>query len=109
MARRPAATIEQLLTAGIAQPEIRQVALRYLALVATTLRPSTLALRADSLIVFAEYLAAAHPEVRRLPQLTRTHSSGPRPPTRSSPKPTVQRLQRRDTRDQQHRSHDPKK
>jgi len=76
MARRPAATIEQLLTAGIAQPEIRQVALRYLALVATTLRPSTLALRADSLIVFAEYLAAAHPEVRRLPQLTRTHLEG---------------------------------
>jgi len=76
MARRPAATIEQLLTAGIAQPEIRQVALRHLALVATTLRPSTLALRADSLIVFAEYLAAAHPEVRRLPQLTRTHLEG---------------------------------
>jgi len=28
-----------------------------------------------------------------------TRSSGPRPPTRSSPKPTVQRLQRRDTRE----------
>ncbi|HEX7463032.1 MAG TPA: hypothetical protein VF317_12755 [Dermatophilaceae bacterium] len=32
-----------------------QVALRYLALVATTLRPSTLTLRADSPIVFGEY------------------------------------------------------
>ena len=76
IARRPAATIEQMLTAGVPQVEIRQVALRYLALVATTLRPSTLTLRADSLIVFCEYLAAAHPEVRRLPQLTRAHLEG---------------------------------
>ena len=29
-----------------------------------------------SLIVFGEYLAAAHPEVRRLPQLTRAHLEG---------------------------------
>jgi hypothetical protein len=50
-ARRPAATIEELLTADVPQPEIRQVALRYLALEAATLRPGTLALRADSLIV----------------------------------------------------------
>src|SRR5664280_1838047 len=41
IARQPAATIEQMLTAGVPQVEIRQVALRYLALVATTLRPST--------------------------------------------------------------------
>jgi site-specific recombinase XerD len=75
-ARRPAATIEELLTADVPQPEIRQVALRYLALVAATLRPGTLALRADSLIVFCEYLATAHPEVRRLPQLTRAHLEG---------------------------------
>jgi site-specific recombinase XerD len=76
IARRPAATIEELLAAGVPQPEIRQVALRYLTLVATTLRPSTLMLRADSLIVFAEYLAVAHPEVRRLQQLTRAHLEG---------------------------------
>jgi hypothetical protein len=50
IARRSAATIEESLTASVPQPEIRQVALRYLALVATTLRPGTLALRADSLI-----------------------------------------------------------
>ena len=76
IARRPAATLEQTLTVGVPQPEIRQVALRYLALVATTLRPNTLALRADSLIVVAEYLAAADPQVRRLPQLTRAHLEG---------------------------------
>jgi site-specific recombinase XerD len=76
IARRPAATIEELLTADVPQPEIRQVALRYLALVSATLRPGTLALRADSLIVFCEYLAVAHPEVRRLPQLTRAHLEG---------------------------------
>ena len=73
MSRAPALTIEQRLTADISQREIRTVALRYLTLVATTLRPSTVTLRADSLIVFCQYLAAAHPEVRRLPQLTRAH------------------------------------
>ena len=73
MARRPASTIEEMVTAGVPQLEIRRVALRYLAIVATTLRPGTLTLRADSLIVFCEYLAATHPEVRRLPQLTRAH------------------------------------
>src|SRR5665648_1026147 len=62
-----------MVTAGVPQLEIRRVALRYLAIVATTLRPGTLTLRADSLIVFCEYLAAVHPEVRRLPQLTRAH------------------------------------
>ena len=76
IARRPAATIEELLTADVRQPEIRKVALRYLQLVATTLRPGTLAMRADSLIVFFEYLAAAHPQVQRLTQLTRTHLEG---------------------------------
>ncbi len=54
IARQPAATTEQALTAGIPQPEIREVARRYLALVAATLRHSTVALRADSLIVFGE-------------------------------------------------------
>lgn len=76
IARRPAATIEEALTAVITQPEIRQVALRYLALVASTLRHSTVALRADSLVVFGEYLAAHHPDVVRMPQLTRAHLEG---------------------------------
>ena len=61
---------------AISQPGIRAAALRYLTTVAATLRPSTVGLRADSLIVFAEYLAAAHPDVRSLTQLTREHIEG---------------------------------
>jgi hypothetical protein len=41
---------------ALPQPEIRRVALRYLEVVGTTLRPSTVLMRADSLIVFGEYL-----------------------------------------------------
>ena len=44
--------------------------------VPATLRPNTLMLRADSQIVVGEYLADAHPEVTRLPQLTRAHLEG---------------------------------
>jgi hypothetical protein len=44
--------------------------------VASTLRPGTVDARADSLITFAEYLAARHPEVRGLTQLTREHVEG---------------------------------
>src|SRR6266540_2363923 len=57
----------------IVQPHIRKVALRYLTTVAATLRPSTVELRADSLVTFAEYLAAHHPAVHSLTQLTREH------------------------------------
>jgi len=56
---------------AIAQPEIRRVALRYLETVAATLQPGTVELRADSLIVFSEYLAAHHPEVGCLGDLDR--------------------------------------
>lgn len=70
-ARRPAATLADSLDA-IPQPEIRQVALRYLQIVATTLRPSTVLLRASNLVLFGEYLAAHHPEVRRLEQVKRS-------------------------------------
>lgn len=70
-AMRRAATLAESLEA-IPQPEIRRVALRYLQIVATTLRPSTVVLRADSLVVFCEYLAAHHPELSRLEQVTRT-------------------------------------
>lgn len=41
-----------------------------------TLRPNTVGLRADGLIVFAEYLAGAHPGVRSPAQLTREHVEG---------------------------------
>ena len=69
-ARPAAATLAEQLQA-IPQPEIRRIAQRYLEVVAATLRPSTVGLRADSLIVFAEYLAHGHPEVASLTQLDR--------------------------------------
>lgn len=75
MARPGQATLDQRVQA-ISQPGIRTAALRYLTTVAATLRLSTVGLRADSLIVFTEYLAAAHPEVRSLTQLTRAHIEG---------------------------------
>lgn len=74
-ARPSAATLEQTLQA-LPQPDMRRMALRYLEVVATTLQPSTVALRADSLIVFGEYLAADHPDVVRLEQLDRRHLEG---------------------------------
>jgi integrase len=65
-----AATLPERLQA-IAQPEIRRASLRYLQTVAATLRPATLELRADSLVVFSEHLAAHHPEVASLTELDR--------------------------------------
>ena len=79
-ARPGQASIAQRVQA-ISQPAIRAAALRYLTTVAATLRPNTVSLRADSLIVFSEYLAAAHPDVRSLTQLTREHIEGPWPTT----------------------------
>lgn len=66
-----AATVAESLRA-IPQAAIRRVALRYLEVVATTLRSSSVLLRADSLIVFCEYLGAHHPEVARLTELDRS-------------------------------------
>src|SRR6516164_1974253 len=74
-ARPGQATIAQRVQA-ISQPGIRAAALRYLTTVAATLRPNTVGLRADSLIVFSGYLAGAHPDVRSLTQLTREHVEG---------------------------------
>ncbi len=71
-ARPGKATIAQR-AQEISQPAIRRAALRYLTTIAATLRPATVDLRADSLIVFSEYLAAAHPHVSTLTQLTREH------------------------------------
>jgi site-specific recombinase XerD len=73
--RPRAATLAETLEA-LPQPEIRRVALRYLEVVSSTLRPSTVLMRADSLIVFGEYLAASHPDVVRLEQLDRAHIDG---------------------------------
>jgi len=69
------ASLQQRMPA-ISQPEIRKAALRYPTTVAAMLRPATVDLRADSLIVFAEYLAAAHPEIRSLTRLTLAHMEG---------------------------------
>jgi site-specific recombinase XerD len=74
-ARPGKASLEQR-AQEITQPGIRKAALRYLTAVASTLRPGTVDVRADSLITFAEYLAARHPEVRSLTQLTRQHMEG---------------------------------
>ena len=74
-ARPGKATIAQRVQA-ISQPQIRAAAQRYLTIVAATLRPGTVDLRADSLIVLAEYLAAACPQIRSLTQLTREHIEG---------------------------------
>ncbi|HLI52725.1 MAG TPA: tyrosine-type recombinase/integrase [Acidimicrobiales bacterium] len=73
--RPRAATLIETLRA-LPQPEIRRVVLRYLEIVATTLRSSTVLMKADSLIVFGEYLAANHPDVVRLEQLERAHVDG---------------------------------
>jgi integrase len=73
--RPAAATVAEALQA-VPQPDIRRVASRYLEVVATTLRPSTVLLRADSLIIFGEYLSAHQPGVRRLDQLERAHMEG---------------------------------
>jgi integrase len=70
-----AATLAGMLEA-LPQPGLRRVAVRYLEVVAITLQPSTVVLRADSLIVLGEYLAAHHPEVARLDQLERRHLEG---------------------------------
>ena len=69
-ARPRAATLAERLRA-VAQPEIRRVALAYPQTAAATLRPGTVELRADSLTVFSEYLAAHHPKVRSLRGLDR--------------------------------------
>ena len=62
--------------AGIRQLEIRRVAERYLNTIAATVQPKTVAGRAASLQTFADWLAAAHPEVGSLRHLTRTHLEG---------------------------------
>jgi hypothetical protein len=71
--------------AGDQPAGIHAAALRYLTTVPATLRPNTVGLRADSLIVFAVYLAAAHPQVRSLTQLTCEHVEDSWPTTTSGP------------------------
>ena len=71
-ARPGKATLAQRMQA-IRSPSIRKVALRYLTTVAAMLRPTPSSLRADSLIIFAEYLAAPTRRSAVSTQLTRAH------------------------------------
>ncbi|MFN2486437.1 MAG: tyrosine-type recombinase/integrase, partial [Acidimicrobiia bacterium] len=57
--------------ATIPQPEIRRVALRYLEVVSTTLRPKTVTEKAAALVLLGEYLAANHPEIEKIADLDR--------------------------------------
>ena len=59
--------------AVITQPRLRATVLHYLRTVSSTLRPTTIEGRADSLTLFTGWLADTHPEVTALTQLTRTH------------------------------------
>jgi hypothetical protein len=59
--------------AGIPQRHLRELVVRYLDVIATTLRPTTVDGRSDSLTTFALWLAAAHPEIERIAQLRRDH------------------------------------
>jgi hypothetical protein len=59
--------------AGITQPAIRRVVARYLATIASTVRPKTVEGRTATLRLFAGWLADTHPEVTTLRQLNRAH------------------------------------
>jgi site-specific recombinase XerD len=59
--------------ADITQPKIRQAVARYLATIASTVRPKTIEGRAFTLRLFAQWLANTHPDVTVLAQLTRAH------------------------------------
>ena len=56
----------------IAQPEIRDDIVRYARTLATTLKPGSVEGRIKTLMVFFDWLAEHHPDVRRLDQLERT-------------------------------------
>lgn len=55
----------------IAQPAIRREVVRYAETACTSLRPVTVGSRVKAVRVLADWLAAEHPEVRRLDQLSR--------------------------------------
>jgi integrase len=60
------------LAQAIRQPEIRQEVVRYVATIATTLRPASVYARTKAIMVLCDWLAERHPTVRRLDQLERT-------------------------------------
>jgi hypothetical protein len=68
----------------VGRPEIRTEVLRYVTTIATTLRPTTVAGRTKALLVFFDYLAEHHPQVRRLDQIDRTAHIEPTWPGRGT-------------------------
>ena len=65
-------TIEQRM-ATVSQPVIRDAFVRYLRIVATTLRPKSVESRASSLTLFGVWLGRQHPHIAILSQLRRHH------------------------------------
>ena len=59
--------------ADIPQPRLRDLVVRYLDVISTTLRPATVDSRSDSMTTFALWLADTHPEIDRFAQLHRDH------------------------------------
>jgi len=57
----------------VPQPLIRPVIARYLTTIAATLRPASVASRAEHLTLLAVWLSEKHPGCRELSGLTRAH------------------------------------
>lgn len=74
---RPPALSPAEHAAAITQPAIRSDVVRYARIIATTLRPSTAQMRIKAIRILADWLAAHHPEVRRLDQLERVRHVEP--------------------------------
>lgn len=65
------------LAAAIVQPEIRREVVRYATTLLATLKLGTVAGRTKALMVFFDYLAEHHPQLRRLDQLDRVRHVEP--------------------------------
>jgi integrase len=63
--------------ATIRQPDIRREVTRYVETISTTLRPASVFARTKAILVFCDYLAVHHSQVRRLDQLERTRHIEP--------------------------------
>jgi integrase len=68
----PSAQDPAELAQAIRQPEIGREVARYVATIATTLRPASVYARTKAILVLCDWLAEHHPGVRRLGQLERT-------------------------------------
>ncbi|MHB8290657.1 MAG: tyrosine-type recombinase/integrase [Acidimicrobiales bacterium] len=73
----PAALSAVAMAGLITQPAIARDVARYAEVIATTLRPATVASRVKAIRVFTDYLAEHHPALERLDQLTRAEHVEP--------------------------------